>query len=96
MPQGYKYEIYDTVKKEYLPGPFQSKEVRRLIGIVGNIPEQVKSGILFKKRYRVTIIGEWTSIEEDWAEEWDKARMRLLRAGGKMAAEKGKVVNKSV
>ena len=79
MPQGYKYEIYDTVKKEYLPGPFQSKEVRRMIGITGNIAEQVKEGVLFKKRYRVTISGEWTSMEDDWAAEWDKARLRLLK-----------------
>lgn len=79
MPQGYKYAVYDTVKKEYMPGPLQSKEVRTMIGITGNIPEQVKAGTLFKNRYQVSIVGEWSSTEDNWAEEWDKARMKLLR-----------------
>ena len=79
MPQGFMYEIYDTVEKKYLPGPFQSKEVRRIVGMTGNIPEQVRAGTIFKGRYRVAIVGEWTSTEDDWAKEWDKARMKLLR-----------------
>lgn len=79
MPQGYKYKIYDTVKKEYLPGIYQSKEVREIIGINGSVPEQAKTGTLFKKRYMVSIVGEWESENDDWAKEWDKARMKLLR-----------------
>ena len=81
MPQGYMYEIYDMKEKKTIPGPLQSKEVRQIIGITGCVPEQVKCGTVFKGRYRVTIIGEWGSRDESWAEEWDKARLRLLNAG---------------
>lgn len=80
MPQGYKYGIYDTVTKEYMPGPFQSKEVREIIGIKGSVAEQVKSDALFKGRYIVSIIGEWEAKKDDWSKEWDKARFRLLNA----------------
>ena len=79
MPLGYMYEIYDETKKEKLPGIFQSKEVREMLEIKGSISEQVKAGTLFKNRYRVKIVGEWPQEADTFAEEWDKARMRLLR-----------------
>lgn len=80
MPQGYKYGIYDKKKKEYLPGPYQSKEVREIIGIKGSVAEQVKTETVFKDRYIVSIVGEWEAEKDSWSKEWDEARLRLLGA----------------
>lgn len=87
MSKGYMYEIYDTVKKEWLPGVFQSIEVRKMLGIRGSIAERAKDRVLIRQRYKVSIAGEWTPAKDTFPEEWDAARMKLLRTGDKMAAE---------
>lgn len=79
MSKGYIYEIFDTAKNEWLPGTFQSIEIRKMLGIHGSIAERAKEGVLIKRRYKVSIVGEWPQEQKSFAEEWDAARMRLLR-----------------
>lgn len=83
MPKGYKYGIYDTVTKEYMPGPYQSKEVKEITGITGNVSDRVRTGGLLQNRYFVSIVGEWEEEKGGWSKEWDEARMKLLRLKNK-------------
>lgn len=83
MVTEYTYEIYDEAKKRWLTGQFSANEIRRKLGIRGNVCERAKSNALVLNQYRIVIARQKTSQKDLFAEEWDEARMKLLRAGGK-------------
>lgn len=79
MSSPYVYEIYDTEKKEWLPGQYRKKEILEMFGVDGSVSEWAKNGTLLKKRYKIAIVGEQLTSAETFAKEWDTARMKLLR-----------------
>ena len=90
MSKGYMYGIYDMVTKEYMPGPYKSKEVKEITGIAGNVSDRVRIGGLQQNRYFVSVIGEWEEEKEGWSKDWDEARMKLLNLKNKKKSRKGK------
>lgn len=84
MISEYVYEIYDTAKKRWLPGQFSAAEIRRKYGIKGSISKRAQADTLVLSRYRIVISEQKMTRKDIFAEEWDEARMKLLRAGGKM------------
>lgn len=83
MANWYLYRIYDTKSEERLPGFYYKEEICKKLGVQGSVSEWAKNHTLLKKRYKVEIAGERATTSENFAKEWDKARMKLLRAGGK-------------
>lgn len=79
MSLTYIYGIYDVRNKEWMPGTYKANEVRNKLGITGSISDMAKMGTLIQKRYRVVIVEEIQSPKDTFAEEWDAARMKLLR-----------------
>lgn len=80
----FAYEIYDEAKKRWLQGQFSAGEIRKKLGISGNICERAKANTLVLNRYRIVIAKQKIPKKDLFAAEWDEARMKLLRAGGKM------------
>lgn len=66
-------------KMDYLPGQFQAKEVMKLLHIKNSVSERAKNGSVIQSRYRIVVSGERTGRSVSWAEEWDKARLKILR-----------------
>ena len=79
--KSFDYKVFDCEKNEYLPGIYQTKGLNRLFGCSFAPSEYARTGILFKRRYRIEFAGSEDILEKTWAEEWDEARMKLL--GGK-------------
>lgn len=73
------YEIYDLKAMDYIPGKYRAKEVMEILHINGSISEQAKLGTVIQGRYRIVIAGERIGQSASWAEEWDKARLKILR-----------------
>lgn len=72
------YEIYDLKKMDYLPGRYRAKEVMEMLHINSSISEQAKLGTVIQGRYRIVIAGERIGQSAYWAEEWEKARLKIL------------------
>ena len=75
----YLYKIFDTITGKYIDGEYQSKEIRKLLGIHGEISTRAREGTLVNNRYKIELIGDKTNEKDTFAEEWDKARMKILR-----------------
>lgn len=73
------YEIYDLKKMDYLPGRFQAKEVMELLRIKNSVSKRAKNGSVIRGRYRIVVSGERTGGSVSLAEEWDEARLKILR-----------------
>lgn len=73
------YEIYDLKTMNYIPGKYRAKEVMEMLHINSSISEQAKIGTVIQGRYRIVIAGERIGQSASWAEEWDKARLKILR-----------------
>lgn len=74
----YLYKVFDTITGKYIDGEYQSKEIRKLLGIHGEISTRAREGTLVNNRYKIELIGDKASEKDSFAEEWDKARMKLL------------------
>lgn len=85
----YRYRVYDTQTDEWLPGDYNSGELREAIGFAANFSKYAGSECLVGRRYRVIISdGKMDSASNrrfapSLLREWDEVRLEILRIGGR-------------
>lgn len=76
----YLYKVFDTKTGQYLPGTYQNAEIVKMMGVsVGIVSHYADTQYLLKKRYRIEKSGTRKSKDEMWAEEFDEARLNVLK-----------------
>ena len=88
MAAARKYKIKDIRTGQYLPGVYRSKQVREICDLNHEPSLYAYSGNTWAGRWKIEYADESEELEEpigwqsEWMAEWEKARKKLLKAGG--------------
>lgn len=91
MPAARKYRIKDIRTGQYLPGAYTSGQVRQICGMRHDVSGYASRGSVYCERWKVEYADDDAELieknvlgwESEWCMEWDKARLKLLKAYGK-------------
>jgi hypothetical protein len=90
MSKAHLYKIKNIRTGEYFPGVYRKSEVAQLIGIKHDLTGYAKHGHAINGMWKIEYADEEkptedksSGLEAEWAREWDKARLKLLKAYGK-------------
>ena len=90
MPASRKYRIKDIRTGQYLPGVYSSKEVKSICDLKYSVSNYADNGNVWGARWKIEYADESEAFTEhealgwqsEWSAEWEKARKKLLKAGG--------------
>lgn len=96
MAQANLYRIKDMQTNQYLDGLYRCTQVQKICGLNCDVSGYARKGHIYAGRWKIEIAdsealaSESLKVEKnvlgweaEWCLEWDKARLKLLKAYGK-------------
>lgn len=90
MAKAHMYKIKNIRTGEYMQGVYRAGQVQELIGLRHDVNTYAARGQTWGGKYKIEYADDSEELakpvllgwESEWQREWDKARMKLLKAYG--------------